>query len=239
VKAEDFSRFTYAKRSHFDDFGKLDRELYGEKRDSDNCDLKAYQDLLVLAFINANVPPASRLLEVGGGDSRIIDHLKTTYECWNLDKLEGHGFGPRTIREEGFRLVRDYIGSFNRLLPDGYFDLVFSISVLEHVASQAESLFAEILGDINRVLRPGGMSLHCFDVLIGQGSMFIHPLLRFFFDTQKTINAFVDPSVIMADSDLYVMSESAYRRYWQPATGKTYSQMGRPSSYNVLWYKRP
>jgi hypothetical protein len=109
--------------------------------------------------------------------------------------------------------------------------------VLEHVDSNATSSFDLIRRDINRVLRPHGLSLHCFDVLVGREAVFLHPLLRFFFCTEHTINTFTEPSVMMADPDVYVMSESAYRRYWQSATGKTYDQMGRPSSYNVLWSK--
>jgi SAM-dependent methyltransferase len=234
-----FPHFTYAKRSHFDEFGHLDRDLYGEKKALDDCDLKVYQDLLVLSFIRDNLPEYSRILEVGGGESRLIKYLKSDYECWNLDKLEGRGLGPTSIDETGFRLVRDYIGAFNQSLPDGYFDLVYSISVLEHVDADAVGSFADIARDITRVLRPGGLSLHCFDVLVGESTVFIHPLLRFFFKNEETVNTFTDPSSMMNDPDLYVMSESAYRRYWQPLTGKTYLQMGRPSSYNVLWSKQP
>jgi hypothetical protein len=126
-----FPHFTYAKRSHFDEFGHLDRDLYGEKKALDDCDLKVYQDLLVLSFIRDNLPQYSRILEVGGGESRLIKYLKSDYECWNLDKLEGRGLGPTSIDETGFRLVRDYIGAFNQSLPV-LFDLVYSISVLEH-----------------------------------------------------------------------------------------------------------
>jgi hypothetical protein len=89
------------------------------------CDLKVYQDLLIYSFIINNLTPGSRILEIGGGESRVIECLKRDYEFWNLDKLEGKGFGPkRLLNTDGFILVKDDIGNFSKKLPETYFDLV-------------------------------------------------------------------------------------------------------------------
>jgi ubiquinone/menaquinone biosynthesis C-methylase UbiE len=232
-----FSEFTYSKKNHFKLFGNLDLELFKERQNPLDCDLKVYQDLLVLTFIKEHIPPASRILEVGGGDSRIINHIKRRYECWNLDKLEGIGHGPSRIKVKGFRLVKDYIGNFSRALSDAYFDFVFSISVLEHVSQDDCEAFKNIIDDIDRVLRPGGLSLHCVDALADRERAWVNPLVNFIFDRRETLNSFIDLATIMADPELYVMSEPAYHRIWEPITNKAYDELGKPFSYNVLWKK--
>ena len=124
----EFVQLSYSRRSHFASFETFEQRHIG---DIDTFDLKVYQDLLVYNFIKRNIKKGSRILEVGGGESRIIEALKSEYEFWNLDKLEGFGFGPVGMQEQaGYRIVRDYIGNFNASLPDGSFDLVFSISAL-------------------------------------------------------------------------------------------------------------
>lgn len=234
----DFSEFTYSRKNHFKLFGNLDIELYKEKKNLSDCDLKIYQDLLVLAFFKENVAKNSRILEIGGGESRIFNHVKNEYECWNLDKLEGVGNGPIKIEMGRIRLVKDYIGDFNHEVPDEYFDFVFSISALEHVPQDDRTLFKKILDDINRVLKPGGFSLHCFDSILKANNIWTHPLLPFIFKNQVTLNSFIDLVEVRNDPDIYFMSKSAYNRLWERIIGEKYENFGKPFSYNVLWQKQ-
>jgi glycosyltransferase involved in cell wall biosynthesis/radical SAM superfamily enzyme YgiQ (UPF0313 family)/ADP-heptose:LPS heptosyltransferase/ubiquinone/menaquinone biosynthesis C-methylase UbiE len=231
--------FTYSKKSHFALFKGYDTELYAGAVDPDNCDLKNYQDLLVLLFIRENIPTGSRILDIGGGNSRILKHLKNEYECWNLDKLEGRGSGPASIDSTGYRLVKDYIGNFNKELPDNYFDFVFSISALEHVPDDNPDYLGNIRDDIERILKPGGYSLHCFDVVIKKDSVWTNKLLPFLCQNLKMITPFVPFEELERDPDLYVMTEKAYQKGWQSTTKKTYLDFGKPLSYNVLWQKMP
>ncbi len=147
-----FDKFTFSKMDHFNLFleHNFDEELFGCVVDPGDCDLKVYQDLLIYSFIKFNVPAGSKILDIGGGDSRILKHFKNDYECWNIDKLEGVGNGPTDIDTTGFRLVFDYMGNFNNELPENYFDFVFSISTLEHVPADEAKIHADILKDINR-----------------------------------------------------------------------------------------
>jgi ubiquinone/menaquinone biosynthesis C-methylase UbiE len=126
-----------------------------------NCDLKVYQDLLTFSFIKQNYDRPIKMLDVGGGTSRILEHFKKEHECWNIDKLEGVGNGPlgQDVQTEEIKFVFDYMGNFNKELPDNYFDLVFSISTLEHVPLNDTEAYGNILKDINRVLKPGSYSL--------------------------------------------------------------------------------
>jgi glycosyltransferase involved in cell wall biosynthesis/radical SAM superfamily enzyme YgiQ (UPF0313 family)/ADP-heptose:LPS heptosyltransferase len=231
VAAENFDCFTFSKKSHIAAF----RCNENIRPDSD---LKAYQDLLVLNFILDNVPSGSRLLEIGGGESRIIDALQHKYECWNIDKLEGLGSGPLTVQPRGNKLVRDYMGNFNRELPDDYFDLVFSISALEHVPED-ESTFKNICLDIDRVLKSGGYSLHCFDVVLKKEYAWTNQFVPFIFSFCSPSHKFVPLQNLYDDPDLWSMSEAAYNRCWAPITKRPYSEHGKPVSYNVLWQKQP
>lgn len=236
-KPEYFNRYTYARRSHWKFFEGVDVDLFGNKIDLDQVQLKYYQDLLMLRFIRDNIPPGSRILDVGGGISRILSHLATTYECWNIDKLEGVGNGPRAIKDPPYRLVRDYMGNFNPELPDGHFDLVFSISALEHVPQHDSTIFNNIINDIDRVLKPGGLSLHLFDIVLKAQSFWTNKFTQHIFDNVDTINQAVTPEDMRQDPDFYAMSEEAYNKTWLHTTGVPYTEHGSASSLNILWKK--
>jgi glycosyltransferase involved in cell wall biosynthesis len=237
ITPSNFGFFTYSRIIHFPFFGNNDVELYKSTIDPDSCDLKAYQDLLVYTFIKQNIPAGSRILEIGGGNSRIIRALRNDYECWNLDKLEGVGDGPIEINAEGFTLVRDYIGSFSPELPNGYFDFAFSISALEHV-EETEENYRSICDDIARILKPDGWSLHCFDIVAKIRSTWTNGLLPYIFKHIRTANKFAPFEQICLDPFAYAMSEKSYNRYWRAVTKISYREHGFPISYNVLWSNR-
>jgi ubiquinone/menaquinone biosynthesis C-methylase UbiE len=235
----DFSQFTYSQTQHIALFAKHNHELelFGKAMDPHLWSMKRYQDLLVFSFIKQVIPEGARILEVGGGASRILAHFKDTYECWNVDKLEGIGRGARQINSSGFHLVRDYIGNFNPELRDNYFDLVFSISALEHVPDKSPIRLGEILRDLNRVLKPGGYSLHCFDSILKPKKMWTNKLLGHIFEKERTINQFMSYAELCAVTDLFVLPESIYNKNWFPHTATPYIEYGKLFSYNVLWKK--
>jgi len=236
----DFEYFTYSKQSHF---YKLPR--FGEHIGVNHnlANLKLYQDILVYNFIVDNLPPGSKLLEVGGGNSRVIQALKQQYEIWNVDKFEGVGNGPQQIYDQlGYHLVSAYMGEFSPELPDDYFDCVFSLSTLEHVYPENDETFKNVCDDINRVLKSGGLSLHLFDVVIEkegvQTNVWTNKLLLYIFQHIETVNQMIPFSEMQKDGDLYVMPEEAYNAMWEPVTHQSYKLFGKPLSYNVLWKKK-
>ncbi|MFA6596666.1 MAG: glycosyltransferase, partial [Ignavibacteriaceae bacterium] len=234
LKTDKWNAYTFSKKNHFNVFEKLPGF---NTIDPDKCDLKVYQDLLAFNFIKNNVPVGSKILEIGGGNSRVIESLKNDYECWNIDKFEGNGNGPTAINDKkGFQLVLDYIGNFNPDLPENYFDCVFSISALEHVPENEET-YKNILQDIDRVLKPGGYSFHCFDVVLQKETTWTNGLLPYLFNKTKTLNEFIPFEDISKDDDLYVMSKDSYEYYWHKYTDKSYEEFGRPLSYNIFWQK--
>lgn len=136
-----------------------------EKKIADprNHTLKGIQDAWVLSLLSGK--SGLKIAEVGGGRSRILQSLnKEGNECWNIDKFEGVGAGPKGVPEmAGIKVVPLYLGGFDETLPSNYFDVVFSISVVEHVPNaNLDNFFA----DCCRILKPGGILIHAIDLYI-------------------------------------------------------------------------
>jgi SAM-dependent methyltransferase len=87
-----------------------------------------------------------RLLEIGGGDGYVARLLAQSFQSVDSVDIATH--------EESWYPVKIYDGHH---LPydDRTFDVVFSTSVLEHIAH-----FDEMHQELSRVLAPGGVALH-------------------------------------------------------------------------------
>lgn len=138
--------------------------------------IKDYQNVFVLDYVVRFLPNGGRVLEIGGGSCAMLRSLNKNmpgkFECWNLDPLEGAGNGPVSAskakpgeggmgRIPGVKTVEEKVGVFSKSLPDDYFDLVFSISVLEHIPL-AE--WPTCFKDMRRVLKTGGYCVHSVDL---------------------------------------------------------------------------
>lgn len=232
------AEFTHSKLSHFRIFRGLPFKSFNVgDPDPALCDLKVYQDYLVYCFVRRNIPPGGRILEVGGGDSRVLKFFSRQYECWNIDKCEGLGNGPVMLRPSDYKIVYDYMGSFNPAVPDTYFDLVYSISALEHTPEDP-GIRGAIPDDIDRVLKPGGLSFHCFDILLRPGaSHWINGLIPHLYGSRAILNRWQTPEELLLDPDLYHMSKAAYNDNWRPIMKLPWNAAGFPVSYNLLWRK--
>lgn len=107
--------------------------------------------------------------EIGGGNSRVLPTLAEGNRCFNIDRFEGAaatGLGPREPPKIGG--VTPIIGFVGEPLdwPDESFDVLFSISVVEHVPAPKLPAFFE---DCRRLLKPGGRMLHLIDVYVEDG----------------------------------------------------------------------
>ncbi|MGH8565063.1 MAG: SAM-dependent methyltransferase [Gammaproteobacteria bacterium] len=124
--------------------------------------LKDVQDAFILYVLRGI--EKKRILELGGGNSRVLPLLAERNECWNVDKFEGVGGGPIKARKgRGIRIIREYMGSFSAEIPSRYFDYVISISAVEHIRHE---YFSASMRDCTRVLKPGGLMLHAIDVYL-------------------------------------------------------------------------
>lgn len=218
-----------------DDFVSFREKMIGyPEKDFMNSNLKLVQDLCMYNFIRENIWSGARVLEIGGGSSRILSFFKDEVEGWNLDKCEGIGNGPTNIPEDqGDTFVPAYIGQFDKRLPDNYFDLVFSISVLEHI-NEGEDVLQKILCDIDRLLKPGGFSVHCIDCRfppksspsISNRKLAEHMILNYGFSPQYIIDNH-------DNEDVFHMSGKAYDRFWKKAcNNRPYEIDGLP--FNIF-----
>ena len=124
--------------------------------------LKSIQDCAVFSFLcdAQNLDIA----EVGGGDSRLLRVLSKRNKCVNVEKFEGAGNGPnKKIRISRVNNIPAYLGEFDAGLPNAFYDVVFSVSVIEHVASSELPSFFE---DGLRILKSGGLWLHAIDMYL-------------------------------------------------------------------------
>jgi SAM-dependent methyltransferase len=105
-----------------------------------------------------------RALEVGAGYSTFFDEaIGQTWESWMIDKS---GFYSKEIYDSGLqnrkytKCIEGLMGEFSNELKPDYFDLVYSVSAIEHVPlEELDSLYA----DMYRVLKPGGSMIHSID----------------------------------------------------------------------------
>lgn len=234
ISPENLDKFSYSKKSHFDFFkdNNYDEELYKYKIDQDYSDIKKYQDLLIFSFIKQNIKKGSKLLDVGGGASRILGYFNEDYECWNIDLLNKSG-----KQDDGITYVNDHLGKFSPELPDNYFDFVFSISTFLHSPQLNADICNDILADCNRVLESKGISFHCFSLMYKDPLIIPSFTVNHFLENQKTLNEKIPFFRISLDTDLYVISEKFYVDTWQKTLGKSYEEFGKPFSFNMIWMK--
>ena len=131
--------------------------------DATGFQLKSMQDLAV--YLQLRDLTGKHIAEIGAGHSRVLPALAKTNTCIAVEKFEGKGGGPTTERSiPNVRTVSAYLGENNPLLVAESFDVVFSISVVEHVGTREE--LAAFHEDQQRILKPGGMFIHAIDLYL-------------------------------------------------------------------------
>ena len=214
-------------------------------------DLKEYQRLFVLDQL-LNHSAAKRLIEVGGGVCNVFEALikrfPERYECWSIDPLEGQGGGPVLQNvpknlEGKVNFIREEFGRFSPSIPDNFFDILFSISVMEHIPlEQWENVFLDMV----RVVKKGAIIIHTVDVPVD-------------FDlAEKRLSALkelpnkvglklLDPATFFEaatarnDPSTYYVSPAAYARWLRHMpTGQNTLSTGifrRITSFNAIYTK--
>ena len=139
----------------------------GRKDDLDakvSYQLKIAQDLAVYDLIADET--GLDIAEIGGGDSRILRILAESNRCSNIEKFEGANIGPKgEIKIPGVTNISAFIGEFSPIVRSESFDLVFSISVIEHVPTK---VLPDFFTDMLRALRPGGRFIHAIDFYVNE-----------------------------------------------------------------------
>ncbi len=124
--------------------------------------IKTIQDAIVLHRYKDI--EGKRVADIGSSEGRIIRHLAKKNECVCIDGLvEGSGGVSAMPKIKGARNIVATVGEFSKDVPDAYFDVVYSISVVEHVPEDAVEAF---MRDCHRMLKPGGEMMHLIDLYV-------------------------------------------------------------------------
>lgn len=159
-------------------------------------DLKHIQDMIMWEALkdSRNIS----IVEAGGGSSRILTALDRSNSLTNSDEFLGNDGGPGTVTEiPGVKVHREKLGSMT--LPAESADVVFSISVIEHITNTAalEAFFT----DAYRILKPGGRTVHAID-------MYMH-------ETGKTGNETVDNQLAYYRSRVRIIHDAVLKAGFQ------------------------
>lgn len=139
-----------------------DRNLEREIGKTGRFHLKSIQDLAVYDILRGSKGMA--IAEAGGGDSRLLARLARENACFNIEKFQGADGGPpKEIKIENVTNILVFLGEHAPQIKNDFFDVVFSVSVVEHVPTPGLKDFLE---DGLRVLKPGGLWLHAIDIYI-------------------------------------------------------------------------
>ena len=114
---------------------------------------------------------AGRLLDLGSNWGRwTIAAARAGFEVVGIDPSLGAVRAARRVASQ-LNVEAEFVIADARHLPfsDGSFDVVFSYSVLQHLAAYD---VAEVLGECARVLRPGGIALHQLPSVYGALSVY-------------------------------------------------------------------
>jgi SAM-dependent methyltransferase len=122
--------------------------------------LKSIQDAIAYSILH-NLR-GKKIVEIGGGNPRILPALAQSNVCFNIDKFKGVGHGPTNdFPPSVIHIINAYLGETKDYIHDYMFDVSFSISVMEHVPFQALQSF---LRDNRRILKSGGLAVHLIDI---------------------------------------------------------------------------
>ncbi len=116
----------------------------------------------------------SKILEVGhGSGSFLFDIFKDKCEMWGLDDIVEDSRVETDkllkLREENphVKFKSGLLGQNIKELPDNYFDMVCSVSVIEHIpVDSLKAAFEETY----RILKPGGIVSHSYDIYYRQNT---------------------------------------------------------------------
>lgn len=131
------------------------QRLIGRPPTAVGDDLKSWDVLRTVEYLEGTYPKTARVLDLGAFSSEILCALHRL----GFGELTGVDLNPRVSRMPFSDAIRWEVGNFMRSrFPDGAFDVITSVSVIEH-GFDGPSLLAEA----KRLLAPGGSFIASFD----------------------------------------------------------------------------
>ncbi|MCP5047680.1 MAG: class I SAM-dependent methyltransferase [bacterium] len=166
-------------------------------------DLKSLQDGIAYGYLRE----MSNMFigEIGGGNSRLLPTLAKRNKCYNIDEFKGSGLGPKKeIKFEGVENILAMLGKDSSAIKDEQFDVIFSVSVVEHVRIHELPGFFK---DCHRILKPSGLMLHLIDVYLedrtGDNKEAVSRVSAYRPGLDGELFNPLEPPVILSDSDVF------------------------------------
>jgi hypothetical protein len=126
-----------------------------------------------------------------------LKSLSRSNDLWNIDEFEGNDGGPpRVVEIPGIRTITGRLGNFSTEIPSHHFDVLFSVSVVEHLPT-ADSI-CTFFSDGARLLKNGGLMYHAIDIYL-QDERFEYAAQRvelYLSHAQQTGLKFIEPPEI-------------------------------------------
>lgn len=140
----------------------LDADWYEALKGVAPFHLKTIQDVAVYNILKG--VELSKIAEICGGNSRILPMISEVNDCYNIEKYEGADGGSKNkINISNVININTFVGEFSPLLDNLGLDILFSVSVVEHIAEDKLPSFFE---DSVRLLRPGGIMIHAINIYV-------------------------------------------------------------------------
>jgi len=129
--------------------------------------LKGIGNAFAVSYFNKQHP--SKLLEFGHGVySCLFDLFSEKCEMWGLDDVNKQmtyemfdKFRKKYEDKAGSKFLTGFLGDENKLLPDNYFDMICSVSVVEHIP---QGHLEKALKQAFEILKPGGLFINSYDI---------------------------------------------------------------------------
>ena len=142
---------------------------------------RAWEYPWVAEQITSKVKENSKILDAGCGTSLFPCYLSQLgYDVYGLDRFvekskDGYGIDRKHRKKYG-RIVKFINGDMGKIpFPDNYFDVVYNISVMEHIVIEGRgdlNLHKKCLSELKRVLKPSGLSISTYDTFLDKSVCF-------------------------------------------------------------------
>lgn len=200
---------------------------------ADDIELTQLLEKLTGYLLQKLLPRGGDLLVLGARIPGWAGDLPANIAGWrvrDIEEWQQAGFSPVTSH------LVSLTGNDPYTRPAAKFDAIISSTWLDQVKTpEALTLLSTYL---TRHTRPCGINLHSVTAAL-------HP--DYFWTTPahahlRTCWGMKDWPVlddILTAPDLYCMNEESYAKYWQPSSGKSYQDFGKPLGLVLFWRKDP
>ncbi|SDS27230.1 hypothetical protein [Opitutus sp. GAS368] len=198
---------------------------------ADDVEITQFLEMLTGYLLKKLLPSGGDLLVLGSHIPGWVSELPANTAGWRIRDIaewQQKGFAP-----EASHLV-SLTGNESFPRPVANFDAIISTTWLHQVMTP-EAL-APLSSYLTRHTKTGGFNLHAVTAVLNPGYFWTYPAhahLR----AHWGLKDWPGMDEILTAPDLFCMNEETYARCWQPNTGKTYQDFGKPLGLFIFWRK--